>query len=48
MLQREGMASVVNKDLVQERPDEDGPPLNEVQGELKSRCLAAFLVVDRV
>lgn len=48
MLQREGLAPAVDDDPDHERPDEEGPPRNEVLGEHKRRRLAAFLVEERV
>lgn len=48
MLQREGMAPMVDEDAVPEEPPEDGAPRNELQGEDKRASLAAFLVQDRV
>lgn len=47
MLQREGMAPALDEDPGEERPGEDGPPREEVQGERKRGMLAAFLVQER-
>ena len=35
MLQRKGMALVLNEEPMQERPDQEAPPRDEVQGEQK-------------
>lgn len=47
MLQREGMAPAVDEDPLQEPPDEEGAPRDEVQGQYKRGQLAAFLVQAR-
>ena len=48
MLQRKGMVHAVDDDPVEERPDEEGLPPAELQGEMKRRGLAAFVVQDRL
>lgn len=48
MLQREGLAVVVDEDPVQERPAEEEDPPDEVAGEVKRNRLAAFLLQQRL
>ena len=41
------MALVLDEDLVEERPGEEGPPKDELKGEQKRGILAAYLVQER-
>lgn len=47
MLQREGLAPVVDDEPIEERPGDEAPPRDEMQGEHKRGMLAAYLVQDR-